>query len=198
MKTLKESILDQDFDTHLDPISLLSGPKQPLFAGEHNYGFMLTSKNGPKLVETILLALEAEGAKEKSFSSAMSAIKRGKCAAFVTEEYNDKLPCIHLVTKPDPTQKSNINNLPFLRIKICPRYDSSDISVATEHMRRPGASLGLPREQFVIKSYIVPNKLYADILKYVIDNNNNSAPAYHDTKARKQWYYEICDTVSKR
>ena len=199
MKSLYESILDNDFDVKLDIMSIFGLPKQSTWAGERDFGFELKSSDGYKLVDTMILAIEAEGAKEKSYSAVMSALRQGKCAMFVTPYQDHKDHVIYLVTKPDPKQKSNINSVPFLSIYIQPLYgDRQNTKVRTEAMRGPGGICGLPDKNYTEKAYVIPNQLYAKLLRYVVDNSKNNSPTNWDIEAIKNRHYEICDTVNKR
>lgn len=199
MKSLYESILDKNFDAKLDIMSIFGLPKQSTWVGERNFGFELKSSDGYKLVDTMILAIEAEGAKEKSYSAVMSALRQGKCAMLVAPYQDRKDHVIYLVTKPDPKQKSNINSAPFLSISIQPLYgDWQNTKVKTEAKRGPSGICGLPDKNYTEKAYIIPNQLYAKLLRYVVDNSKNNSPTNYDIEAIKNRHYEICDMVNKR
>ena len=86
-----------------------------------------------------------------------------------------------------------------MSITIQPLYgDWQNTKVRTEAMRGPGGICGLPNKNYTEKAYVIPNQLYAKLLRYVVDNSKNSAPAYYDMEAVKNRYYEICDMVNKR
>lgn len=189
MRTLYESILDNDFDVNLDIFQLLKGSKESIYMSSGVFGFAMPSKNCEK-IKLMALILKSDE-KEVKPSTAMTALRQGKCAAFVTNnDYTGNR--IFMASKPDPKAKSNINNLPFLCTIISP-YNTDNISITIEYRRAPGKFLGLPNLNDIENAYLIPNKKYAEIVKYIMDNDKSS----NEPLAKKN-IYNKCDIISKR
>lgn len=201
MKSLKESLLDTNFDYNIDIMSIFNYPKKDsTVIPASEFGFQLKSSDGFALIDTIIMALEAEGAKEKSYNAARLAMRAGKCAMFVTSYQSDDSKMLYLATKPDPAAASNINNTPFLCIVIQPLYGYKDYTAVYTGMKRgPKGLWGLPGKTRVEKSYVIPNELYVKMFKYILDHNcstvrtSGASPEEH-----KQYYYKVCDIINKR
>ena len=186
MKTLYESILDNDFDVNLDILQLLKGNKVSMYMSSNIFGFALLSKNHEK-AELMALTLETYE-KEVKPNTAMTALRQGKCVAFVCNNLT-----IFIASKPDPNAKSNINNFPFLCAIIRP-YGADNIGVTIEYRRSLGKSWGLPNLKDITHTYLIPNKKYAEIVKYIMDNDKSS----NEQPSVKKNIYNKCDIIGER
>lgn len=201
MKSLKESLLDTNFDYNIDIMSIFNYPKKDsIVIPASEFGFQLKSSDGFALIDTIIMALEAEGAKEKSYNTAHLAMRAGKCAMFVTPYQSDGGKMLYLAAKPDPAAASNTNSMPFLCILIQPLAGDEDYTAVYTDMRRgPKGSWGLPGKIHVKKSYVIPNELYVKMFKYILDHNCSTVRTSGTLpEGHRQYYYKACDAINKR
>lgn len=171
MKTLRESILDPEFNGPelglADLLDIL--PKTGTYVN-NGVGFEMVTKPDSPFMELLSRAI-GKVSKPISRAKVASLLKAGQSVAI---EFRDKYEpdCVgfEIVSRKIPNSPSNINYTPDIRITIY-AYAPRRIIVRTGWCR----DSELARNN-IENCWQIPNKEYADLLEYIKNNNAAKNP----------------------